>query len=31
MIPPLTVACLSSDGSGKSAKITVEAAPPTMQ
>jgi len=32
LIPPLTVTCISSEGSGKSVAITVEAArAPTMQ
>jgi hypothetical protein len=31
MLPPLTVTCISSDGVGRSAKITVEAARGTMQ
>jgi hypothetical protein len=31
MIPQLTVAVISSDGSGKSVKIEIEAARATMQ
>ena len=31
MLPPLVVTCVSLDGVGKSARITVEAATPTMQ
>ena len=31
MIPPLTMACLSSDGGGKSARIEIVAARETVQ
>ena len=31
MISPVTVTCISRDGSGKSAKIEIEAARATMQ
>ena len=31
MISPVTVTCISSDGSGKSAKIEITAAKPVMQ
>jgi hypothetical protein len=31
MIPPLTVTCISPDGCGRSAKIEIVAARPTMQ
>ncbi|MET4034934.1 MULTISPECIES: hypothetical protein [unclassified Bradyrhizobium] len=31
MIPPLTVTCISADGTGKSAKIEIVAPAPTMQ